>query len=135
MIMTVYVLYVPTARRSVTGIALEKFSSREFTAKTLLRRNATGIGPTFYLDDNSRAWDKSDAVFPDADETGYMRVFLRRATDPVPDLLDTPDEEWIVESGGRRGIVHRLPWTDGDDTVEPDASGTIRTVPARRTHV
>lgn len=129
--MAVYVLYVPTARYPVTGIEMEKFNSREVAANTLKRRNNTKRSNTFYVAEReARSSDAARGFWQQADRTGYMRVFLRYAKDPVPSLLDTPDEEWILEKGGRDGIVVRLPWMTGDEAVSasPDC---LRVVPAR----
>ena len=115
--MPVYALYIPTARRSVSGIEMEKFASREHTARILKRRNNTKRSNTYYVVDRERPSDQERGFFQDADRTGYMRVFLRYAADPVPGLLDTPDEEWILERGGKEGVVVRLPWTELDERV------------------
>lgn len=112
--MPVYALYIPTARRPVTGIGMEVFTSRELTGRVLKERNATGRSKSFYVADGKQPWDREPVEFPMADETGYMRVFLRYATDPVPDLLDTPDEEWLVEDTGK---VTRLPWGGASEQV------------------
>lgn len=113
--MPVYALYVSTANHRVPGIRLERFASRELTGRILLERNATGRSLTYHLPDGrpARIGDRPEAVYPLADSSGYMRVFLRKAADEVPDLRDVPDEEWIVEKGGRRGKVVRLPWKKG----------------------
>lgn len=115
--MAVYALYIPTARRPAPGAGMERFNSRELTGRVLRERNATRRSKTFYVADGKQPWDRPETEFPQADETGYMRVFLRYAKDPVPDLTDTPDEEWIVESGGRQGKVARLPWNDNDEQL------------------
>lgn len=128
--MAVYVLYVPTARRSVWGIEMEKFPSREETARILKERNNTKRSRTYYVVDRERPSDQTRGFFQDADKTGYMRVFLRYAKDPVPGLLDTPDEEWILEKGGREGVVVRLPWMEGDEKLTPRKNETLRVDPA-----
>ena len=115
--MAVYVLYVPTARHTVRGVEMEKLPSIEHTKRILKRRNNTKRSDTYYVVDRERPSDQTRGFFQQADRTGYMRVFLRRAADPVPGLLDTPDEEWILERGGRNGdgVVIRLPWMEGDE--------------------
>lgn len=117
--MPVYALYIPTAGRPVTGVGMERFASRELAGRVLKERNATKRSRSFCIDVprpvSGSGWP--EAKFPDADKTGYMRVFLRYAADPAPSLLDTPDEEWIVREGGRTGVVERLPWSRGDERV------------------
>jgi len=117
--MPVYALYVPTARRPVSGIGMERFASRELTGRVLKERNATGRSRTFYVGAPrpASAYDWPVQEFRLADETGYMRVFLRYAGDPVPGLLDEPDEEWIVREGGPRGVVVRIPWVETGDAL------------------
>ena len=120
--MPVYALYIPTASEPVTGIRMERFASRELTGRVLLVRNATKRSRTFYFGGKApvRVGDHPEADFFQADSTGYMRVFLRMAADPVPQLGDTPDEEWIVEKGGRQGKVVRLPWTSTRERIRVD---------------
>lgn len=118
--MPMYALYIPTARRPVSGVAMERFTSRELASRILVERNATGKSKTFYTADGKQPWDRPSVVFPLADETGYMRVFLSKAKDPVPELLSRPDEEWVVRVGGKRGVVERLPWGDGGESVVAD---------------
>lgn len=115
--MVVYFLYVPTARGSVSGIEMEKFQNREHVARILKRRNNTKRSDTFYVVERERPSDQERGYFQQADKTGYMRVFLRKAADPEPGLLDTPDEEWILEKGGKEGVVVRLPWVEGDEKI------------------
>jgi hypothetical protein len=115
-----YALYVPTARRPVSGVTMERFASKELAARILVERNSTGKSKTFYTADGKQPWDRPPVEFPLADETGYMRVFLRKAKDPVPELLSRPDEEWVVREGGKRGVVERLPWGDGDESAVAD---------------
>jgi hypothetical protein len=127
----VYALYIPTARRPVSGIGMEMFSSREFAGNILKERNATGRSRTFYvgMDRRTSGADWPKARFPDADETGYMRVFLRYARERAPGLLDRPDEEWIVREGGSRGVVERLPWGDGDERLTLPSDDRLRIAP------
>lgn len=117
--MPVYALYIPTARRPVSGIGMECFASRELTGRVLKARNVHEETHTFYVGDprpkSFADWPKRR--FTEADETGYMRVFLRYARDPVPGLLDRPDEEWVVREGGQMGVVERIPWSDGDEDL------------------
>lgn len=127
--MAVYALYVPTARRPVSGIEMEKFPSREHTGRILKWRNNTKRSKTYYVVERERPADQEHGYFQDADRTGYMRVFLRYAADPVPGLLDTPDEEWILEKGGKEGIVVRLPWREGDERLSA-RSDRLRVEPA-----
>lgn len=115
--MAVYALYIPTARRPVSGIEMEKFPSREHTGRILKQRNNTKRSKTYYVIERERCSDQERGYFQAADMTGYMRVFLRYAADPVPGLLDTPDEEWILEKGGKEGVVLRLQWMEGEDRV------------------
>jgi hypothetical protein len=128
--MPVYALYVPTARRSVSGIEMERFPSREQTARILKERNNTKRSRTYYVIERERPSDQERGYFQNADRTGYMRVFLRYAKDPVPGLLDRPDEEWILERGGKAGVVVRLPWLDGDEKLTGRGE-TLRVDPAR----
>jgi hypothetical protein len=127
---TVYALYIPTAKRPVSGIGLERFPSREVTARILLERNDTGRSRTCYVTSAKVSWvERPEEVFPLADETGYMRVFLRRSAHSVPDLLDTPDEEWVVREGGKRGVVQRLRWEEGQEKLTI-ADKRLKIVPA-----
>jgi hypothetical protein len=129
--MPVYALYVPTGRRPVSGIGMEKFASRELTGRVLRERNATGRSRAFYVGAPTPKGfsDRPVREFPLADETGYMRVFLRYARDPVPGLLDRPDEEWIVVEGGAQGVVVRMPWSDGDGSEALDGVDRVHVVP------
>lgn len=127
--MTVYALYVPTACRPVSGIAMEVFPSREVTGRMLLQRNATQHSKTFYVGAPKVSHRLlPEAEFPLADETGYMRVLLRKAADPVPALRDTPDEEWVVRGGGERGVVERLPWQAFGEKLTVDRRANRLTV-------
>lgn len=129
--MAVYALYIPTARRSVSGIELEKFPSREQAGRILKERNNTKRSRVYYVTAKERPSDQERGYFQDADKTGYMRVFLRYAKDPVPGLLDTPDEEWILEDRGFEGVVVRLPWLPGDEKVAAMRGGDrLRVDPA-----
>jgi hypothetical protein len=96
---------------------MERFPSAEDAARTLIQRNRTKRSDTFYVVERERPASQTRGFFLHADRSGYMRVFLRDETDPVPGLLDTPDEEWILERGGRdgHGVVVRLPWMSGDE--------------------
>lgn len=127
-----YAIYVPTARTPTSGLELERMPSREQTARNLLDRNTLGAGRTWFLgDEPSRyAAHRPVKVWEDADETGYMRVFLRKATDPVPRLTDTPHEEWLVNPGGKRGVVVRLPWEASDTEAVLLAKDGLRILPA-----
>jgi hypothetical protein len=128
--MAVYALYIPTAKRPVSGVGLERFPSREVTGRILLQRNNTGRSRTFYVTSAKVSWiERPEEEFPLADETGYMRVFLRRSADSVPDLLDTPDEEWVVREGGKRGVVQRLRWAEGQEKLTI-ADKRLKIVPA-----
>lgn len=110
--MRVYALYVPSARRPVADLDMELFPSREVAGKTLQRRVLTGTSRTFYLRHGRRGFtSQPEHSWPVWDETGYYRVWLRKAADPVVALLSRPDEEWLIrETGG----LERLPWTDGE---------------------
>lgn len=130
-----YAIYVPTARTPTSGLELERMPSREVTGHCLRDRNTLGAGKTWFLGDQpsrSGAWHRPVHVWEDADETGYMRVFLRKATDPVPRLTDTPHEEWLLNPGGKRGVVVRLPWEASDDEAVLLARDGLRILPATR---
>lgn len=122
--MAVYGVYVPTAKRPVSGLAMELFPSQEVAGWCLLERGVDRAGRTWYLEDRQLLKGlplarHPRAVWELADETGYMRVWVRRARDPIPRLSDTPDEEWLVEAGGKRGRLVRLPWDDLDAVPAP----------------
>jgi len=120
-----YGIYVPTARTPVAGLDLERFPSREQAERELRRRTLTGASTTWYVRDRSERSHRRTRrtqVWDAADDTNYMRVFLRYASDPVPSLLDVPDEEWIVEPGRNRPQVIRLPWEE-----VPGETITLRT--------
>lgn len=127
-----YAIYVPTARTPTSGLELERMPSREVTGWNLIERNRLGAGRTWFLPDNPSRSGENRPVrqWDDADETGYMRVFLRYATDPVPGLLDEPDEEWLVNPGGKRGIVVRLPWEAADGEVVRLVKDGLRVLPS-----
>ena len=115
--MPLYALYVPTAHAAVSGLGLERFTSRELAERILKERNATCRSKTFYVSDGKQPWERPEQAFPWADASGYLRVYLRKAADPVPSPLDTPDEEWVTEPGGRQGKVVRLVWSPGTERV------------------
>lgn len=127
-----YALYVPTARTPTSGLDMERMPSREQTGRCLLERNLLGAGRTWFLGDEPARYGRTRPVrqWHDADETGYMRVFLRYAADPVPGLLEEPDEEWLVNPGGKRGLVVRLPWAATDGEVLALARDGVRVLPS-----
>jgi hypothetical protein len=116
---SVYALYIPSAHAPHFSIPLEVFASQELASRILKERNATRRSRTFLVGAPRPTAVHTHPVadFHGADATGYFRVFLRRAADPVPGLLDTPDEEWVTDPGGRQGKVVRLPWTRGTERV------------------
>ena len=130
--MAVYGIYVPTARTPTSGLEMECFPSREVTGRCLLERCEIGAGGTWYLSDGKghKVWPRPVRQWDDADETGYMRVFLRYAADPVPGLLDEPDEEWLVNPGGKRGKVLRLPWEENEAEIARLAKDGVRIYPS-----
>lgn len=130
--MAVYGIYVPTARTPTSGLDMECFPSREQTGRCLLNRCQLGADGTWYLRDGTRSqcWPRPVQQWADADDTGYMRVFLRYAADPVPGLLDEPDEEWLVNPGGKRGVVVRLPWQATDGEAAKLAGDGVRILPS-----
>lgn len=113
--MTVYVLYVPSARRPVADLDMEVFPSREVAGNILKQRVQSGTSLTFWARDGRlRHTERKIKAWPVWDETGYYRVWLRKAADPVPALLERPDEEWLVrETGG----LERIPWVDGEESL------------------
>lgn len=113
--MPVYALYVPSARRPVADLDMEIFPSREVTGNILKQRVQSGSSITFWLRDGKISHrDRAVKAWPLWDETGYMRVWLRKAADPAPALLERPDEEWLVrETGG----LERIPWVDGEESL------------------
>jgi hypothetical protein len=126
-----YAIHVPTARTPTSGLELERIPSREEAGRCLLTRCQLGSGHTWFVSDSDRdRWPRPVRQWEDADETGYMRVFLRKARDPVPRLTDTPQEEWLVNPGGRRGIVVRLPWEASDGEVIRVGKDGLRVLPA-----
>ena len=113
--MAVYALYVPSARRPVADLDMEIFPSREIAGYILKQRVQSGTSITFWLrDGKARHSERIVKAWPVWDETGYMRVWLRKAADPAPALLERPDEEWLVkETGG----LERIPWVDGEESL------------------
>lgn len=113
--MPVYALYVPSAVRPVADLDMETFPSREVAGKVLQQRVQTGASLTFWSRDGKVSHMRREMkAWPIWDETGYYRVWLRRAADPVPALLERPDEEWLIrETGG----LERIPWTDGEESL------------------
>lgn len=130
--MRVYGIYVPTARTPSSGLEMESFPSREVAGRHLIERCHQGAGRTWYLRDGNRreCWPRPVRLWEDADETGYYRIFLRYAADPVPGLLETPDEEWLVNPGGKRGVLVRLPWEDSDGEVLRLTKQGVRVLPS-----
>lgn len=113
--MPVYALYVPSARRAVADLDMETFPSREVAGNTLKRRVQSGTSPTFWTREaHLPHGGHAVKAWPVWDESGYFRVWLRRAAEPVPALLERPDEEWLVrETGG----LERIPWVDGEESL------------------
>lgn len=113
--MAVYALYVPSARRPVADLDMEVFPSREVTGNILKQRVQSGTSLTFWVRDGKVSHlDRKHKIWPVWDETGYMRVWLRKAADPVPALLERPDEEWLVRE---TGSLERIPWVDGEESL------------------
>lgn len=127
-----YAIYVPTARTPTSGLELERMPSREVAGNALRDRNEFGAGSTWLLGDRPERVGgvRPVRVWEDADETGYMRVFLRKATDPVPQLTDIPHEEWLINPGGKRGLLVRLPWEASDTEAVLLARDGLRILPA-----
>jgi len=109
-----YVLYVPSAVKPVTGMVMERFTSREICEAALKVRNETGRYRLFT--DRSGKYvspgDRPLVTWPVFDETGYMRVWFDLDGDEWPGPLSRPDEEWIVTE---RGKVERIPWVDSEE--------------------
>lgn len=119
--MTVYALFVPSARRPVADLELEAFPSREVASRTLQRRVLTGASRTFYVRHAGRRFTTHpERTWPVWDETGHYRVWLRKAADPVPEILSRPDEEWLVKE---TGAVERLAWVDGEESLSLSETG------------
>lgn len=109
----VYALYVPSARRPVGGMEMERFPSREICGRMLQQRVRTGTSRTWYVR-QAHLRDRPEQTWPMADETGYLRVWLRGRDEPEPGLLSRPDEEWLVrETGG----IEKIEWVDGPDCL------------------
>ncbi|QJD53842.1 hypothetical protein SEA_KELA_282 [Streptomyces phage Kela] len=113
--MAVYALYVPSARRPVADLDMEVFPSREVAGNILKQRVQSGTSLAFWVRDGRvRHTERPVKAWPVWDETGYFRVWLRKAADPVPALLERPDEEWLIrETGG----LERIPWVDGEESL------------------
>lgn len=142
--MAVFGVYVPTARHPLRGLAMEKFPSQEVAGWCLLERTADRTGRTWYLRDlpglkGVLPSQHPRQVWETADETGYMRVWIRRNRDGTPRPSDTPDEEWLVGEGGKRGRLVRLPWEDLDATPVRQPAGRTGagagSAPTRRVNV
>jgi len=119
-----YGLYVPTARMPVAGLDLERFPSREQAERELRRRTLTGASTTWYVRDWRERSPRRTQVWDAADDTNYMRVFLRSASKMVPSPLGVPDERWIVKAGRTRPTVIRLPWEEvPGETITLRANG------------
>jgi hypothetical protein len=113
----VYALYVPSARRPVADLEMEVFDSLEFAGRMLQLRVLAGASRTFYVRQGrvrQKMGEHPQRARPVWDETGYYRVWLRKAADPVPEVLSRPDEEWLIRE---TGAVERLSWIDGEETL------------------
>lgn len=113
--MAVYALFVPSARRPVADLDMEVFPSREVAGNILKQRIQSGTSLTFWVRDGKISHrDRKLKAWPVWDDTGYYRVWLRKAADPVPALLERPDEEWLVkETGG----LERIAWVDTEESL------------------
>ncbi|MFC4328363.1 hypothetical protein ACFPC0_11045 [Streptomyces andamanensis] len=100
--MTIYAVHQHNDREGSPQSPLEAFPSVERATVALQLRSRKQECATFYASDKSETWLKEPVAFPDADMTGFMRIWRRKGSDPQPDpAKDTPEEVWrMKETGG-----------------------------------
>lgn len=82
---------------------LEAFPSVERASVALQLRARKQESGTFYVDEDNSETPRPMVAFPEADLSGYMLVWRRRATDPRPEPGEDPEEVWRLTPGG--GVI------------------------------
>ncbi|MFD0501451.1 hypothetical protein [Streptomyces rhizosphaericus] len=101
---------------------MEKFPSVERASVALQLRARTQESGTFFLGEEVKV-PPVKAPFPEADLTGFMVVWVRRANEPAPHPTDQPDEVWrLTPHGG----VRRHAWEDDQKTPHAAPADILR---------
>lgn len=109
--MTVYTRH-RLSEKTKRVLPMEAFPSVERASVALVLRVTQQESRTFYMTDSSVAGSAQmggSEKFPEADQSGFMAVWLRRARELPPQPGEEPDEVWRVSA---RGAVRRAPWDD-----------------------
>lgn len=95
----IYAAHRYTRKADTTG-PLEVFPSVERASVALQLRARKQESGTYYLDEDHSETPRPRVEFPQADLSGYMLVWRRRAGEDRPTPGDTPDEVWRLTPGG-----------------------------------
>lgn len=119
--MTIYALHKLSQKGDVAP--MEEFPSVERAAaalQTRVRKQASGA--YFMSDPRPFVHPRPEVAFPQADDTGFMAVWVRRPSDMPPTPETTPDELWRVTGGG---TVRREKWNEEKHQVVAAPEGNV----------
>lgn len=97
--MTIFATHRYSTGTKTTG-SLEAFPSVERATVALQLRARKRKSGTYYLDEDTGVTSRPLAAFPEADLTGYLLVWRRKATEDRPAPGETPEEVWRLTPGG-----------------------------------
>jgi hypothetical protein len=107
--MTIYAVHHYNRNTETVG-ALEAFPSVERASVALQLRARKQSSGTFFVHEDTSATPRPEVAFPEADMTGYLLVWRRKAGEPRPEPGDEPEEVWRLSPGG---AVIKEPYNDG----------------------